>query len=59
MLLAAAVHVPLLSGPLGLDADEPAVAVRIWSLALACSLLPVVMIQFSLGGSGRIPDSAA
>ena len=59
MLLAAAVHVPLLSGPLGLDADEPAVAVRIWSLAIACSLLPVAMIQFSLGGAGRIPDSAA
>jgi Ca2+-transporting ATPase len=59
MLLAAAVHVPLLSGPLGLDADEPAVAVRIWSLAIACSLLPVAMIQFSLGGAGRISDSAA
>jgi len=49
-LLAAAVHVPPLAGPLGLDAADPAIAVRLWSLALACSAAPVIVMQIVIRG---------
>jgi Ca2+-transporting ATPase len=58
-LLAAAVHLEPLSHPLGLDPGEPEVTVRIWSLAIFCSLLPVALIQISLGTGSRPRPSSA
>lgn len=49
VLLALPVHLPVLAGPLGLDAGGPGVAPRVWGVALACSIAPAIIFQIALG----------
>lgn len=66
VLLAVAVHLPPLAGPLGLDAGGAVQTMGIWGVASACSLLPAIVVQCTLGSGpprhrrpGTFPETTA